>query len=238
MTNKEKLTEVFGEFMQNLDSMDDFERWLGSEYNHHEKTFIGDDATKKEFETLMYYPNKAYDPRIIDRFLDSQHRRQNPPKVTQHTMPHTEQNQKEEKPVQFDEEKNGQITFLKDKDLYHFEGWANWYDEDGYLQVGRFDMHTQAKSEAQALSNIKARIKRQNNWPMNKKIDIDLNDGVSTLTKVMPPISEYRVIYPNGSGVEILVNARNIQDVCKKLDKCGIPWKENDAEIKLGNIAE
>lgn len=231
MTNCEKLHEVFGDFMSEMNNMDDFRKWLGSEYSHHEKTFIGDEATKKEFETLMYYPNKEYDPRIIDRFLDSQHRRQNPRKVTQPTVSYTEQ-------------KNGQMSFLKDKDndkeryLYHFEGWANWCDANGYLQVGRFDMHTQAKSEAQALNNIKARIKRQNNWPMNKRIDIDLNDGVSTLTKVMPPISQYKIIYPNGCGVEILVNARNIQDVCKKLDKCGIPWKENDAEIKLGNIAE
>lgn len=184
MTNCEKLNEVFGDFMSEMNNMADFRKWLASEYV------------------------KPIDIR------------------------------KEEEPVQFDEEKNGQMSFLKAKDLYHFEGWANWYDEDGYLQVGRFDMHTQAKSEAQALNNIKARIKRQNGWPMNKKIDIDLNDGVSTLTKVMPPISEYRIIYPNGSGVEIIVNARNIQDVCKKLDKCGIPWKENDAEIKLGNIAE
>lgn len=228
MTNKEKLTEVFGEFMQNLNSMEDFECWLTSEYSHHEKTFIGDEATKKEFETLMYYPNKEYDPRIIDRFLDSQHRRQNP-RATKSTTSYTEQ-------------KDGQMTFLKDddkgKDLYHFDGWASWNDDHGYLQVGQFDLHTHAKSEAQALNNIKARIKKQNGWPMNKQIGIDLNDGVSTLTKVMPPISEYRVIYPNGSGVEILVNARNIQDVCNKLDKCGIPWKENDAEIKLGNIAE
>ena len=224
MTNKEKLTEVFGEFMQDLNSFDDLKKWFDKEYKD-TKPFIGDDATKEEFENLMYYPNKEYDPRLIDRFLDSQHRRQNPPKVTHTEMPYTEQ-------------RDGQMTFIKEKDLYHFEGWANWYDEDGYLQVGRFDMHTQAKSEAQALNNIKARIKRQNNWPMNKKIDIDLKDGVSTLTKVMPPISQYKIIYPNGCGVEILVNARNIQDVCKKLDKCGIPWKENDAEIKLGNIAE
>lgn len=233
MTNKEKLTEVFGEFMQNLNSMKDFECWLTSEYSHHEKTFIGDEVTKKEFETLMYHPNKEYDPRIIDRFLDSQHRRQNPLRATKSTTSYTEQ-------------KDGQMTFLKDddkgkdkdKDLYHFEGWASWIDESGYPHAGEFDMHTQAKSESQALNNIKARIKRQNGWPMNKKIDIDLNDGVSTLTKVMPPISEYRLVYPNGSGVEIIVNARNIQDVCNKLDECGIPWKENDTEIKLGNIAE
>lgn len=180
MTNTEKLTEVFGNFLQDLISLDDFKKWLKQEYKH---------------------------PDISEE-------------------------------VTYIEQKDGQITFLKDKELYHFDGWANWCDENGYLQVGRFDMHTQAKSEAQALNNIKARIKRQNNWPMNKRIDIDLNDGVSTLTKVMPPISQYKIIYPNGCGVEILVNARNIQDVCKKLDKCGIPWKENDAEIKLGNIAE
>ncbi len=186
MTNCEKLNEVFGDFMSEMNNMNDFRKWLNAEY-------AGSIDIPKE------------------------------------------------EPVQFifDEEKDGQITFIKNKELYHFEGWASWNDGDhGYLQVGQFDMHTQAKSEAQALNNIKARIKKQNGWPMNKKIDIDLNDGVSTLTKVMPPISEYKVIYPNGSGVEIIVNARNIQDVCKKLDNCGIPWKENDAEIKLGNIAE
>lgn len=183
MTNCEKLNEIFGDFMSGMNNMDDFRKWLGSEY-----------------------------VRPVDI-------------------------QKEE-PVQFifDEEKDGQITFLKDKELYHFEGWASWNDDHGYPHAGEFDMHTQAKSEAQALNNIKARIKRQNGWPMNKRIDINLNDGVSSLTKVMPPISEYRLMYPNGSGVEILVKARNIQDVCKKLEECGIPWKENDVDIQLGNL--
>lgn len=183
MTNCEKLNEIFGDFMSELNNMNDFRKWLASEY-----------------------------VRPVDI-------------------------QKEEEPVQFIEQKDGQITFLKDKELYHFEGWASWNDENGYPHAGEFDMHTQAKSEAQALNNIKARIKRQQNWPMNKRIDIDLNDGVSTLTKVMPPISEYRLMYPNGSGVEILVKARNIQDVCKKLDECGIPTAVFDADIQLGGIA-
>ena len=193
MTNCEKLNEVFGDFMSEMNNMNDFRKWLEAEYVEKSKS-----------------------------------------------VRRREDIQKAEEPVQFvfDEEKDGQITFIKSKDLYHFEGWASWNDDHGYLQVGQFDLHTHAKSEAQALNNIKARIKKQNGWPMNKRIDIDLNDGVSTLTKVMPPISEYRIVYPNGSGVEIIVNARNIQDVCKKLDNCGIPWKENDAEIKLGNIAE
>jgi hypothetical protein len=191
MTNCEKLNEVFGDFMSEMSNMDDFRKWLASEYVEKSKS-----------------------------------------------VRRREDIQKEEEPVQFDEERDGQITFLKDKDLYHFEGWASWNDENGYPYAETFDMYTQAKSEAQAINNIKARIKKQNGWPMNKRIDIGLNDGASILTKVMPPISQYKIIYPNGCGVEILVNARNIQDVCKKLDKCGIPWKENDAEIKLGNIAE
>jgi len=201
MTNCEKLNEIFGDFISEMNNMDDFRKWLGSEY-----------------------------VRPVDI-------------------------QKEENPIQFIEQKDGQITFLKDKELYHFEGWASWNDENGYPHAGEFDMHTQAKSEAQALNNIKARIKTkefvqkweeqhgeyfiekgQNGWPMNKRIDIDLNDGVSTLTKVMPPISEYRLMYPNGSGVEILVKARNIQDVCKKLDECGIPTAVFDADIQLGNL--
>ena len=189
MTNCEKLNEVFGDFMSELNNMNDFRKWLASEYVEKSKS-----------------------------------------------VRRREDIQKEEEPVQFIEQKDGQITFLKDKELYHFEGWASWNDEHGYPHAGEFDMHTQAKSEAQALNNIKARIKRQNNWPMNKRIDIDLNDGASTLTKVMPPISEYRLMYPNGSGVEILVKARNIQDVCKKLDECGIPTAVFDADVQLGNL--
>lgn len=179
MTNTEKLTEVFGNFLQDLISLDDFRKWLKQEYKH---------------------------PDISEE-------------------------------VTYIEQKDGQMSFLKDKELYHFEGWASWNDDNGYPHAGEFDMHTQAKSSAQALNNIKARIKKQNGWPMNKRIDIDLNDGVSTLTKVMPPISEYRLVYPNGSGVEILVKARNIQDVCKKLDECGIPTAVFDADIQLGGIA-
>lgn len=182
MTNCEKLNEIFGDFMSEMNNMDDFRKWLASEY--------------KESPCI----------------------------------------QKEEDQIQFIEQKDGQMSFLKDKELYHFDGWALWNDENGYPHVGAFDMHTHAKSEAQALNNIKARIKRQNGWPMNKRIDINLNDGVSTLTKVMPPISEYRLVYPNGSGVEILVKARNIQDVCKKLDECGIPTAVFDADIQLGNL--
>lgn len=178
MTNCEKLTETFGNFLQDLNNLDDFRKWLEQEYRQ---------------------------PDISG--------------------------------VNYIEGKDGQLSFLKDKELYHFEGWASWNDDDGYPHAGEFDMHTQAKSEAQALNNIKARIKRQNGWPMNKRIDIDLNDGVSTLTKVMPPISEYRLVYPNGSGVEILVKARNIQDVCKKLDECGIPTAVFDADVQLGGIA-
>lgn len=190
MTNCEKLNEIFGDFLQDLNNLDDFRKWLASEY--------------------------VYESKSVRRREDIQ----------------------KEEPVQFifDEEKDGQITFLKDKELYHFEGWASWNDDHGYPHAGEFDMHTQAKSEAQALNNVKARIKRQNGWPMNKRIDIDLNDGVSTLTKVMPPISEYRLVYPNGSGVEILVKARNIQDVCKKLDECGIPTAVFDADVQLGNL--
>ena len=183
MTNCEKLNEIFGDFISEMNNIDDFRKWLASEYVR---------------------------PADI---------------------------QKENQPVQFIEQKDGQITFLKDKELYHFEGWASWNDENGYPHAGAFDMHTQAKSEAQALNNIKARIKKQNGWAMNKRIDIDLNDGASTLTKVMPPISEYRLMYPNGSGVEILVKARNIQDVCKKLDECGIPTAAFDTDIQLGGIA-
>lgn len=189
MTNCEKLNEIFGDFMSEMNNMDDFRKWLASEYVEKSKS-----------------------------------------------VRRREDIQKEEEPVQFIEQKDGQITFLKDKELYHFEGWASWNDENGYPHAGEFDMHTQAKSEAQALNNIKARIKRQNNWPMNKRIDIDLNDGTSTLTKVMPPISEYRLMYPNGSGVEILVKARNINEVCKKLDKCGIPYAVFDADVQLGNL--
>ena len=190
MTNCEKLNEIFGDFMSEMNNMDDFRKWLASEYVEKSKS-----------------------------------------------VRRREDIQKEEEPVQFIEQKDGQITFLKDKELYHFEGWASWNDENGYPHAGEFDMHTQAKSEAQALNNIKARIKRQNNWPMNKRIDIDLNDGASTLTKVMPPISEYRLMYPNGSGVEILVKARNINEVCKKLDECGIPTAVFDADVQLGGIA-
>lgn len=137
MTNCEKLTETFGDFLQDLNNLDDFRKWLASEYVEKSKSFRRREDIQKE------------------------------------------------EPVQFVEQKDGQITFLKDKELYHFEGWASWNDENGYPHAGAFSMHTQAKSEAQALNNIKARIKRQNGWPMNKRVDIDLNDGVSALEKVI-----------------------------------------------------
>lgn len=190
MTNCEKLHEVFGDFMSEMNNMADFRKWLISEYVEKSKS--------------------------VRRREDIQ----------------------KEEPVQFDEEKNGQMSFLKAKDLYHFEGWANWYDEDGYLQVGRFDMHTQAKSEAQALNNIKARIKRQNGWPMNKKIDIDLNDGVSSLTKVFPPISEYYISYLDDGDITIVVKARNIREVYEKLQAHNIYFDDCDTNINIGEIGK
>ena len=141
-------------------------------------------------------------------------------------------------PVQFVEGKDGQLSFLKEKELYHFEGWASWVDDMGYPQAGQFDLYTQAKSEAQAINCIKAQIKKRKNMPMNKRVDICLDDGASTLTKVLPPISDFTLIYPNGSGVTITVKARNINEVCKKLETCGIPTAVFETDIQLGGIAD
>lgn len=184
MTNKEKLTEVFGEFMQKLNSLDDLKRWFEKEYKNTGKS-------EKSTTECEY--------------------------ITQ---------------------KDGQMSFLKDKDLYHFEGWASWIDENGYPHAGEFDMHTHAKSEAQALNNIKARIKKQNGWPMNKRIDIDLNDGVSSLTKVFPPISEYYISYLDDSGVTIVVKARNIREVYEKLQAHNISFDDCDTNISIGEIGK
>lgn len=143
----------------------------------------------------------------------------------------------DDKPVQYVTQRDGQLSFLKDKELYYFEGWACFRDPNGYDVASDYKLYTHAKSEAQALNNIKAQIKKLNNLPYNWKVDISLDDGVSTLTKQLPPISEYRLVHPSNNDVEIRVKARNVKDVYDKLQECNIYLDNTDFDIQLGGIA-